>query len=182
MTWRAHIVSDIAISVTAHNLCRMSVLYEPLSGFSRLEEAYFLSCSKFWLPLLFAVSFLGAIFPDIDKEDSKISRMLHFSLPFEHRTVMHSIWALCPLVWLGFHFIPAAWFAAGYATHLIADAFSNQGICFFWPIDHYEYFGSIRTKPYHFIGFYHTGTPSEWVMAGAFCSAAVLTTILWMLI
>ncbi len=98
-------------------------------------------------PLLIAAVAVGAVAPDIDEPNSYIGRRLGFlSWPisniFGHRGFTHSLLgtaAFCLLtVVVLVEFVEAAnlWALAlgvGYASHQLADYFTNSGIPVLWP-------------------------------------------------
>lgn len=86
-----------------------------------------------------ALYYIGLLLPDIDTT-STISGKLHFKLPFRHRGVTHSIWAIClflvpSLIWR------QAWIlrylALGMLCHDFADSFSKSGWVPFYPLGRY---------------------------------------------
>lgn len=94
------------------------------------------------LALALGASMLGALLPDIDHPESKISRRIPLVAwlfrPLKHRGFTHSLLcvaALCGLlIWRRVDVLPGAAFMVGYASHLIADALTPQGIQLFFPL------------------------------------------------
>ena len=88
---------------------------------------------------------LGTLLPDIDSEESSIGRYFGLlSRIIPHRTITHTIWIVILLAaasW-SFHSIFLAALTLGYALHILEDSFSNQGICWFYPV-----IGKYITRP-----------------------------------
>lgn len=93
------------------------------------------------LIFLFIASFF-AIFPDIDKSNSKIGKKLKFlsypiELIFRHRGLFHTIYLPIAifLVFLGFNSAIYGFGALlGYISHLLLDALTTSGIKPFYPL------------------------------------------------
>jgi inner membrane protein len=94
------------------------------------------------LGLILAGGVLGALLPDIDHPNSRISHKAGIAgAPFRlfgHRGFTHSLLALA-LVWLGLAAIqiPLVYglaFIIGYASHMISDAMTPSGIVLLWPL------------------------------------------------
>lgn len=102
----------------------------------------------------------GTLLPDIDSKSSILGSHLH--LPLKHRTWTHSVWALL-LVFLVSLAHP--WFRLmplGFALHLLGDAFSASGLCFFYPFQRYiAYDSGAFVAPGHTWKLYHAGKQSE---------------------
>ena len=99
----------------------------------------------FLIILLFA-----AAFPDIDHPNSKLgSKVKIIPWLFEHRGFFHSLLALILFSLLGFYFINQKIYfyaiAIGYASHLLTDMISKQGIAPFWPFSKKRFHGFIKT-------------------------------------
>ena len=108
------------------------------------------SISANWiLAIGFAFALLfGALLPDIDEKRSKISHKLPavskaVSLITKHRGIFHSIWIPVILVLLAKFVISKYFvlpnlvltgFVVGYASHLLADALTVEGIEPFHPL------------------------------------------------
>lgn len=84
--------------------------------------------------------YIGVLLPDIDNT-STISSALRFKLPFRHRGVTHSVWAMClflvpSLIWSW------AWVlryvALGMLCHGLADSLSVAGWVPFYPLGNYR--------------------------------------------
>lgn len=127
--------------------------------------------------LSIAVLIFGTLFPDIDSENSVLGKFFH--LPIEHRTWTHAVWLpiafgllalIEPILW---------WFVLGYMGHLIWDNASRGGVCFFYPISKYRYFGNsgAKIKDGHFLYLYRTGKTSEGVVIGVVVTIAILILI-----
>lgn len=93
--------------------------------------------------LFIALSGIGALVPDIDTPNSKISRKLSYlrllyAVPFfwnRHRGLSHSLLILAPLCLAAglSHNIYLAVFTFGYASHIVADMMTRQGAPLFYP-------------------------------------------------
>ena len=112
------------------------------------------------IPIILGVSYFIAPLPDLDIIVKKLG------LPFKikHRGVSHSIW---PVLLMSFLTIispkilfPIIYgFTLGYLSHLVGDAFSYQGIAWFYPFQQYETYGN-KTWVKHrgpFIKLYRVG-------------------------
>ena len=105
--------------------------------------------ANIWLkyPVLFMVfSLIGACIPDID-------------VKFKHRKLLHNIWVLALIVFVGMSFRIMNWDIAialsiGFLSHLIADSLTHNGIMPLWPL----------TKP-RIVGPVRTGGVSEYIIA-----------------
>lgn len=89
---------------------------------------------------------IGALMPDIDEERSTLGRYVPLiSQNIPHRTITHTIWIVLLLIGASWYFgsVLLLAFGIGYTLHIIEDYFSNQSICWFYPIiGSYETFGS----------------------------------------
>jgi len=92
-------------------------------------------------PLIFAVSMLLALLPDLDTPKSLVGAMLKpISVQIErtvgHRTATHSVLALMLVAVGAYIFTPSWWLvlAGAYSSHLALDLLIGlQGITLFWP-------------------------------------------------
>lgn len=104
----------------------------------------------FALALILLSFGLGTLLPDIDSETSTIGRyVLPISRAIPHRTITHTIWAVILILAFGIYFgsIYLCALALGYALHIAEDSFSNQGICWFYPLfGKYDYFAGGGAK------------------------------------
>ena len=105
---------------------------------------------EFWL--FFGV-LLGSILPDIDERHSKINRwsgILGILIAFfaKHRGFFHSVLFFLSLTFL-LHFLGQPAFGwgvlLGYASHLILDGLTPQGVAPFWPLSSWKMRGPLRT-------------------------------------
>ena len=106
--------------------------------------------------LQWAVIPLAAILPDIDTENSFISKRLPL-IPLlfsgvKHRTLTHSLVGLAVATWLAFivgyfiHHIEITFpFFIGYASHILADMLNDAGVAIFYPVKKRYRFLRIRT-------------------------------------
>lgn len=82
---------------------------------------------------------IGALLPDLDAPASTLGRLLPIN-PFSalrHRGIMHSASILILGAALWYYNQQPLWgifILAGYASHLLGDALTKQGIPFFYPI------------------------------------------------
>lgn len=111
------------------------------------------------------VAWLTSGLPDIDE----ISKRYHIPIlqNINHRGFTHSIWSLILLVlplyytsnniWL---FIPLLGLFIGWFSHLIADAFSNQGVAWLYPLSGYAENGESKWAKHRgpFPPLYRVGT------------------------
>ncbi|MFC1768454.1 metal-dependent hydrolase [Nanoarchaeota archaeon] len=110
----------------------------------------------------FLVILFGAL-PDIDTGKSKIGRKLPLishtiSFLFGHRGVFHSIYLPIALFFVFnfyFGFSVAVAVALGYASHLLGDALTHQGIKPFHPLHDFQ-----------LKGFFSTGSATELIIMG----------------
>jgi len=99
---------------------------------------------------LFVVMVLiGVVVPDLDSTQSSYGRHLIFrplQLFTKHRGVLHSLLMAVFFSLLLGVFYPAGSFGffLGYASHLLLDSFTIEGIYPFWPIE-YKCAGFVRT-------------------------------------
>jgi len=106
----------------------------------------------------------GSALPDIDHPNSFIGKKTKIiAWLFEHRGFWHSLFALIPISF-AFSFVLAkinlyALFI-GYASHLIIDAATKEGIMLFHPLSKFR----IR-------GFIHTGGLMEYVLLAVIAAA-----------
>ncbi|MDP3640004.1 MAG: metal-dependent hydrolase [Nanoarchaeota archaeon] len=109
----------------------------------------FFPAAKLWL---FLGILLGSILPDIDEQHSKVNRwagMVGILIAFfaKHRGFFHSL-----PCFLGLTFLlqvlgqPAlGWgLLLGYASHIILDGLTRQGIAPFWPFSSWKVRGPFR--------------------------------------
>ena len=121
-----------------------------------------------YLGIGIALYMLGALLPDIDTPYSTLGRIV--SLPFEHRTWTHAIWAPLALMIAGIWVRLLFWLGFGMFVHDFFDSFSASGINWFYPYK--------RKKP-KILKVYHTGQPSEYVFGSI---VFVLTIVYWVII
>jgi len=92
--------------------------------------------------IFFLLVMLGSLLPDIDEENSKISKWFGIigkivSKIFSHRGFLHSIFFFLILGMLMTHFFGkyyAYGLMLGYLAHLLGDAISLQGVKVFHPL------------------------------------------------
>jgi inner membrane protein len=105
--------------------------------------------------LLFAFILLfGAAFPDIDHPKSRLGQMAYpFSLFFEHRGFFHSFFGIAVftlLVYLiGGSVLYSIAFLLGYASHILIDSFTKEGIMPIHPVSHFKFRGGFRTGAFY---------------------------------
>lgn len=100
-------------------------------------KVLFDSTYPFELAVLLLVFALGSLLPDIDSENSTIGKYIKpISRAIPHRTITHTIWVVALLIGLSWYLgsVYLLVLALGYTIHITEDAFSKQGICWFYPI------------------------------------------------
>lgn len=143
MTGKSHVTVGVVTyaSVWAHPL---GVVSAPLLGGAHSALA---------LPVALALVLLGSLLPDIDHPEGSLANEEVIGLPvlkplawligtiFGHRGVTHSLLALAAVIALGeAPMLPWAWanlgwlIGWGYASHLVADAMTKQGVPLLWPL------------------------------------------------
>lgn len=205
MTGRGHMFSGTALIVINDRLIYMlsKLAEKPLATFSETTpilgslknvdffQAYRDFVLRVWVPhsmlgtwvekfltvmqlLIFLILFwLACFLPDIDQPNSTFGQ--RFYIPCKHRTWTHTIWAaslfLIPGIWLP----PFFWIGYAYMLHLIVDAFSRGGVCFFYPISKYvDYPSGAHVKKHHIFKLYKPGGSSETVICVLLIIAAVV--------
>lgn len=103
------------------------------------------------LPIFLAIAIPCALLPDIDHPNSTINNRLRFTrafgILFRHRGMLHSIW---PLIF-GFLAISyyngdyALAYLSGYASHLLGDAITADGVNFLHPFSRFRIQGPFET-------------------------------------
>lgn len=128
-----------------------------------------------WSFLLLVSLCLGTLFPDIDRKTSTLGRYIY--LPLEHRTWTHSLFACLLLLPITFVSPLGLVFWIGYFLHLLEDASSAAGVCFFYPIQKYKKYasGAMVVKG-HKLKLYYAGKPSEiWLTVTVVLISIVVT-------
>jgi inner membrane protein len=77
---------------------------------------------------------LGSLFPDTDKKNTILGRIIPLWLIFKHRGFTHKIWGMGLFTWIVYHFfgdMNAFAFLIGYFTHLFLDSFTPRGVKWF---------------------------------------------------
>jgi len=102
--------------------------------------------------LFYALVVFASLLPDIDSHNSVISRKLWplsklVHILAKHRGIFHSIFLNAYLGAVVFFFNPLYGMAIfiGYASHLLIDATTLEGIDFLYPISRFKIAGPIRT-------------------------------------
>jgi inner membrane protein len=101
--------------------------------------------------LLFAfILLIGAAFPDIDHPRSRMGQLAWpLSHIFEHRGFFHSFFAIAALTFLLFlisgSMLYSIAFLLGYASHILTDALTPQGIAPLHPLLKFRLRGIFRT-------------------------------------
>ncbi len=190
MTGKSHLLCNASVAVATGSLLWRSCQYPDASAFNQAFGEFFYVVAEFlqgdhmspmwlWWTLAAFLFVLGTLLPDCDTKSSMIGRVFH--LPFEHRTWTHTIWALA-LCYAFACFVQVGFYLfAGYALHLIFDAFSYGGICWFYPLSRYRtYPNGARVKKRHVFRLYRTGQRSEGifdVVVFTACAVVVVTTV-----
>jgi inner membrane protein len=120
--------------------------------------------------VFFILVMLGALLPDIDQPNSKLSNKVKpiakvISKVSKHRGIFHSLFFALLLPGLVYYFVGSSYGIAlfiGYLSHLIIDGFTKEGINFLQP------FGKL-----HLSGFIGTGTFGELVFLVVIIAAIV---------
>jgi len=113
-----------------------------IGGVTGLALAYALQAPGHETVTLCCVGLVGALLPDVDSPQSTANRALPIlrllGMFAKHRGILHGLW-LPALLWLVSGLISPVWqsvmwaLAAGYVSHLLADAITIQGVPLFWP-------------------------------------------------
>ena len=114
------------------------------------------------LLVIVGVAYVTATLPDLDEIAKR--RHIPFLNKVAHRGITHSVWPLILLFWLA-HISPELIYpftyglALGYTSHLVGDAFSAQGIAWFYPFQKYEQYGKKKWVKHRgpFIKLYKVG-------------------------
>ncbi|MBI2507942.1 metal-dependent hydrolase [Candidatus Woesearchaeota archaeon] len=119
--------------------------------------AYYFNFVDNWI-LFFLFLFIGAGFPDVDNKNSRFGKNIlsRITTVFSrHRKIFHSLIFGATLSYLFFIYDKdtGLGFFLGFLSHLILDAFTKEGINFFYP------FGKINVK-----GFVRTGGKLETIL------------------
>jgi len=111
--------------------------------------------------IFFALLLIGALLPDIDTPNSKISRKIPvipriLSIFAKHRGIFHSIFlalGFAAIVWMFKPVYGVALFI-GYFSHLLIDGFTKMGVNLLHPISQLRIAGPIETgKLWEFVLF-----------------------------
>ncbi len=145
MKWHQHLVSGVSSGLLLytgyHALTGLDVqVAQDVCG---MTEQLFVPAHPVLLAACFAGYGVGLLVPDLDSETSKMGRKLR---EMEHRTWLHSIYAVLAL--LVFLFVPQAMalLILGYFVHLFWDSFSKCGIAWFKPESGYRHYGNTGAK------------------------------------
>lgn len=152
MTFTAY--SLIVVTITLFSLLLLRIGRKKLflgylvgMAFCLFALAVLFDTSHAFQSALILLSFtLGTLLPDIDSETSSIGRYVKpISSVIPHRTITHTIWIVALITGFGWYLKSLSLLALGlgYAIHIAQDAFSKQGICWFYPIiGRYDYFSN----------------------------------------
>lgn len=172
MMGKQHMVVSSAIVVASACLCRIGLLSYNSIGYEislKLTEYFYpigLQSVWFgsWSVLLFVAMLFGTLLPDIDSKRSTLGR--YFYIPIEHRTWTHTAWVVIVLFALGFKWTVFGAIGVGYFLHLLIDAISVAGICWFYPIQKYRHYGNgAFVAANHKVKLCYAGRLSEKVVA-----------------
>lgn len=184
MTGKSHLLTSVGSAVVGTNILLATVAYAPekISTIAN-KVLHFLAGTDSGLPIavyagISIVYFLFAsVLPDIDKDTSMVSKLLHFHLKIEHHTWTHTLWALLLIVPL-IAFRPFVFLFLGYFCHLFWDSFSACGNAWLYPITKYRRYGeNAKVKNGHKLKLYYTGQASEYVVLGSFLTVVVFMCI-----
>lgn len=185
MLGRTHIVASAAIAVDYVALSDLGTRYlqQTTIGIGWSVFTQLASTISLADPVAVCISaaclVVGSLLPDIDAPSSIVGRHLPFGLPFPHRTLTHSVWAVgivVGLCWLLSQVVglSAWWLLFGYISHLVMDSISAAGVCWLWPITNYKRFGSgAFINPHHKVKIYHAGGIGEYVVATILIAIAI---------
>lgn len=103
--------------------------------------------------IFFALVLLGALLPDIDQPNSKISNKIPIipniiNFFSKHRGIFHTIFMAILIPGLIWYFAGRSYgiaLFAGYLSHLITDGFTKSGISFLHPLSNLRLSGFIKT-------------------------------------
>ena len=124
-----------------------------------------------FIPICLLLFLLGTCLPDVDKPNSILGRFLY--IPVRHRTWTHAVWIPTAILVVSFtcHILFWIWF--GYILHLFWDSLSYCGVCYFYPISNYRYYGKAQVKKKHILKLYRAGQGSEYALVGAVLTITV---------
>ena len=166
----SHEISTLALTLMGSQV--LESLSETSIGFianaSRSLKAFYYP-NKEQIAICITLLLIGAILPDIDKANTKISKKLKgFYIPFiGHRTYTHAIYIPCGLLLLSGIYSPLKYLALGYFLHLVEDSMSKSGTKPFYPL-------SFRCA----LKLYRTGKLSERLVTLIIVIGALLTIYL----
>ena len=100
--------------------------------------------------LFMALVMMGALLPDVDHPKSKLGRNVKLiGYLFEHRGFFHSFLMIPVIAFIIWHFTQSYVYiiplGVGYASHLVSDAITKEGIMPFHPLSRFRLRGFIRT-------------------------------------
>ena len=101
----------------------------------------------------FVLILIGALLPDIDCPNSKISRKIPvipkiLNIFSKHRGIFHSVFIALLLLGIVWVFVSETYglaLFAGYLSHLLIDGFTKQGVNLLHPISQLRIAGPIQT-------------------------------------
>lgn len=177
MTGKSHLATGISSAIiTTNALIYIGYTYTgwQASALSKVARYTLEECAGshsninriVWFVFSILLFLFGLILPDIDKDTSMVSKLLHFHIPIEHRTWTHTIWVVISLSVLAVFFRPCIFLSLGYLVHLFWDGLSSCGVCLFYPFEKYRSYGKAKVKEKHILKFYHTSKASEYVLLG----------------
>ncbi len=100
--------------------------------------------------LFMALCLFGSLLPDIDHPRSKVGRHVRIiGVLFEHRGFFHSGFAVAGLIALFFFLsrlnVYALGLIVGYASHILIDMTTKEGIMLLHPLSKFRITGIVRT-------------------------------------
>lgn len=182
MTGKSHLACNISLAVAAGSALRIiekkyNLIYsDRIVSFIQDTVYPFLTGRQalpmlLWWVLALGLYIAGSLLPDCDTKTSMLGRFVH--LPFEHRTWTHTVWFLLPSIVFMWFFPIGFYLFAGIFLHLLLDAISYGGVCWFYPLSKYrEYNGGAKVKAKHWCKIYRTGQTSEAVVDAVFVISA----------
>ena len=123
--------------------------------------AFGLFCGLMFLPnidvfsrfIFMGIVLIGSLMPDVDTPESKLGRKVPLLSTFfrflaGHRGIFHSVFAAAAFSGLVWVFVNPTYGTAlfvGYASHLVIDCLTKNGINFLHPISNFRISGFITT-------------------------------------
>ena len=172
MTGKQHLTAGATLSVlsTAMYLDVINTYTnENVLGVIKTVKEFLIPDTVLLLPVCILFLFIGFLIPDCDTKNSMLGRYLY--IPIEHRKWLHTIWFVLLLSLPGLLFKPFFCLGFGAFLHLLCDASSKCGICWFVP--NYKYYGHAKVKKGHFVYLYDS-EPAAWILCGVMITLTII--------